>query len=659
MATDFFQQQDLARRHTGRLVFLFILAVLSLIALTYLLVVFVFHFLSESNDTDWSLWNVPLFAAVAAGVTLVVGASSLFKTAELASGGKTVALMLGGREVQGNTRELRERRLLNIVEEMALASGVPTPPVFVLYEEAGINAFAAGFSPGDAVVAVSQGSLNYLTRDELQGVVAHEFSHILNGDMRLNIRLAGLIFGILVLSVIGRILMQAASTGSSSSSKKSDGRGAMVMIGLGLFILGLAGSFFGSLIQAAVSRQREYLADASAVQFTRNPSGIAGALKKIGGLAEGSAITNAKAAEVSHMFFSDAFLGHRLASAFATHPPLVERIKRIDPNFDGNFPEVTPVEVSAQDVRRAPAPRRAATDLPGMPRLPFPSVIIPTEAASSRIAQITSQTIEHAQGLHADVPEELAAAASEPFSARALVYGLLLDPRAEVREHQLAALKANADAAEYEETVRLAAAVHQLPDELRLPLVDLALPALRQLSRAQYQSFRARVEQLVSADDRLNLFEYVLRSVLEHQLDKDQLRRRPHLRYQDAGQVAPQVAQVLALLAWAGQSDPDEAQRAYIAGLHVYLDKYHDTYPLRPRDQSTLAGFDAALQTLTEASPAIKRRMINACAACVLADRQVTAREAELFRAICEVLDCPVPPLAPAGGPVQGETFDR
>src|SRR5262249_45598711 len=199
--------------------------------------------------------------------------------AQLAAGGQAVALMMGGVEVPGATTDARQTRLLHVVEEMALASGVPVPPVYIL-DEQGINAFAAGYAPGDAVVAVSQGCLTYLTRDELQGVVAHEFSHILNGDMRLNIRLIGLIFGIIALSVIGRILMLTGG-GRRSSSR---GNGGLMMVGMGVFALGLVGAFFGRLIMAAVSRQREYLADASAVQFTRNPDGIGGALKKIGGV---------------------------------------------------------------------------------------------------------------------------------------------------------------------------------------------------------------------------------------------------------------------------------------------------------------------------------------------------------------------------------------
>src|SRR5271169_656038 len=342
MATDFFQQQNSARRKTFQLVLYFVLAILILIALVYGLL------LALSEPVSW--WQPKLLLLAALGVGLVVGGASAFKVAQLASGGQAVALMMGGEEVPGTTTDARQKRLLNVVEEMALAAGVPVPPVYVL-EEPGINAFAAGYAPGDSVVAVSQGCLNYLTRNELQGVVAHEFSHILNGDMRLNIRLIGLIFGIMALSIIGRILML-------TSRGRSSGRGGgVVWLGLGMFVLGLVGAFFGRLIMAAVSRQREYLADASAIQFTRNPDGIGRALKKMGGRAEGSRIDNPQAAEAGHMCFANACAGAGLAGLVATHPPLIERIRRLDPQFDGQFPEVRPVGVDREELE-GPRPDR-------------------------------------------------------------------------------------------------------------------------------------------------------------------------------------------------------------------------------------------------------------------------------------------------------------
>jgi Zn-dependent protease with chaperone function len=578
------------------------------------------------------------------GVGLVVGGASAFKVAQLASGGQAVALMLGGEEVPGTTTDPREKQLLNVVEEMALAAGVPVPPVYVL-KEAGINAFAAGYAPGDAVVTVSQGCLDYLTRDELQGVVAHEFSHILNGDMRLNIRLIGLIFGIMALSIMGRMLMFASG---GRSSGRNDSRGGLMLLGLGVFVLGLVGAFFGRLIMAAVSRQREYLADASAVQFTRNPYGIGGALKKIGGLAEGSRIENPQAAEAGHMFFANAFAGEGLAGLLATHPPLVARIRRLDPRFDGQFPQVRPVTVDSEErggSRRDRVPPFAGIpSVPGLPQVP-PPVLGFADDAASRVGHLDPEVIGYAHALHDGISEVLRVAAQEPFSARALVYALLLDTRADLRDLQLTRLKAGAEPRDFAETLRLVVPVQVLPDTYRLPILDLAMPALRQMSPRQHRAFRVQVEVLTIADQRLSLFEYTLHCVLNRHLDAQFLpQRQMRPVHGSPKKLRRPVATVLALLAWEGQPEPNQAARAFDTGMRAYIGGDH-THGLRPREEGSLAEFDAALQTLNQSVPAIKRQIVVACAACILANQQVTVREAELLRAICDTLDCPLPPL--------------
>ncbi len=639
MAPNFFQQQDSARRKTFQLVVYFVLAILILIALVYALLLALSMY-GASEPVSW--WQPELLLLAAPGVALVVGGASAFKVAQLASGGQAVALMMGGEEVPGTTTDPQQKRLLNVVEEMALAAGVPVPPVYVL-EEPGINAFVAGYAPGDAVVAVSEGCLNYLTRDELQGVVAHEFSHILNGDMRLNIRLIGLIFGIMALSIIGRMLM-FASRGRSSG--RNDSRGGLVLLGLGVFVLGLVGALFGRLIMAAVSRQREYLADASAVQFTRNSDGIGGALKKIGGLVEGSRIDNPQAAEAGHMFFANAFAGEGLFGLLATHPPLVERIRRLDPNFDGQFAEVRPVGVDREEregPHRSP-PFAGMPRLPSVPQVPLPVLGFADEAAS-RVGHVDPEEIRYAQALHDSMPDVLRLAAQEPFSAHAVVYALLLDPRADLRDLQLTRLKAAAEPQEFAETLRLVAPVQALPDTHRLPLLDLAMPALRQMSPRQHRAFRAQVEVLMMADQRLSLFEYTLRCMLHRHLDAQFLpQRQTRPVHSSPQQLARPLATVLALLAWEGQPEPDQSARAFDSGMRSYIGGDH-THRLPPREECSLAQFDAALQTLNQSVPAIKRRIVVACTVCILANQQVTVREAELLRAICDTLDCPLPPL--------------
>ncbi|MEW6074668.1 MAG: M48 family metallopeptidase, partial [Planctomycetota bacterium] len=339
---DFFAHQDRARRHTGWLVFLFLLAVAGIVAAVYVVVLFALGGLAGSSGPPPDLWDGGVLLLTAVGVLSVVGLGSAYKTAQLRAGGPAVAALVGARPVLPGTADAAERRLLNVVEEMAIASGVPVPPVFVMDREEGINAFAAGHSTADAAITVTRGTLEQLSRDELQGVVAHEFSHILNGDMRLNLRLMGTIHGILVIGMIGWLILRHVRGGKKNP---------LPLIGLALFFVGYAGTFLGNLIKAAVSRQREFLADAAAVQFTRNPGGLAGALGKIAETAEGSRLHAAHAPEVSHMLFG-AGTRSALGGLLATHPPLAERIRRLG----------AVVEPAPRAPRGAPpaAPARAA-----------------------------------------------------------------------------------------------------------------------------------------------------------------------------------------------------------------------------------------------------------------------------------------------------------
>jgi Zn-dependent protease with chaperone function len=646
MAVDFFQRQDEARHRTLLLLVFFALGVLTLTGLIYLLSTLVFGFLESGPDQPQRLWDPGLFAAVAGIVAAVVGGGSLLKMAQLAAGGKSVALMLNGQEIQGDTRDLHERRVLNVVEEMAIASGVPVPPVYLLPDEEGINAFAAGHGPGDAVVAVSHGCLTYLTRDELQGVVGHEFSHILNGDMRLNLRVIGLIFGIMALSQIGWVLLRTMP-GRSRYSSGDDRRGGgsnWFLLGLGLYVVGMGGAFFGWLIQAAVSRQREFLADASAVQFTRNPDGIAGALKKIGGLQAGSRIANPRAGEVSHLFLADAFMGERWTDLLATHPPLGQRIRRLDPQFDGTYPEVRPVMAAREETRNTEH-HRVPNIFRGLPQAPALAAAVAAEAAVEHVGQVRQQHVQYANAMHVDIPEELQEAAQSPFSARALIHCLLLDPRPEVRQRQLVGLQSQAEPRVFELTQRLAAPVAQLPDAARLPLVDLTLPALRQMSPRQHQAFRAQVNALINADHQVSLFEYALHCVLTRYLDAAFTGQQSSVRFSSSTQVAPQVAVVLSLLAWEGAIDASHAEAAFAVGMQAYDVHISPQSAFVPRDECRLPAFNAALRTLAQAAPALKRQVVAACAACIQADRQVTVREGELLRAVCATLDCPMPPL--------------
>ena len=667
MAMDFFERQDHARRQTVRLIVLFGLSVAVIIVAVYAVVLLITqgggshaHGLHAGGAMD--LWDPGLLLALALGTTVVIAMGSLYKVSELASGGEVVAHMMGGRLVDPQTTDLAERRLLNVVEEMSLASGVPVPPVYVMDNEPSINAFAAGFRPNDAVVTVSRGCLQYLTREELQGVLGHEFSHVLNGDMRLNLRLIGLVYGILVLSIIGYFVMRSAGWAGSSSSRNSDdrrgdNRAAIFFIGLALYILGYLGVLLGNIIKAAISRQREFLADASSVQFTRNPGALAGALKKIGGLAEGSRIRDPHAHEISHMFFGDAFAGS-IFNLFATHPPLEERIRLLDPNFDGSYAAVEPLP----DVGAGSAGQDAAVAVDHDHGYMVPDMVPasgltfgaapqrparPASTAHDRIVDPfggpQAEHLEHAGRLVAGLPAAVVQAVREPYSARGVVFALLLSRDDDTtRNQQWQLLQAHAEPPLVRVMQQLSGPIDQMPAEHRLSVVDMTIPALKRLSPAQYQAFRQIVEALTTADGKIDLFEYCLRVMLFGYLDVQfGLRPAPAVRYKAVGAVAQPATVVLSALAYAGQSQSNDIQRAFQAGAHDLLGQVQILSP----QQCTFDTFDAALGQLAQASPAVKRSVLEAVVACIAADGKMTVEENELLRAVAAALSCPLPPV--------------
>jgi Zn-dependent protease with chaperone function len=642
MATDFFERQDIARRNTMRLVILFVLAVLAIMASIDLLLAATMGYLARDPATgaiDWTLAADPqLLALAVVGTLIVVGGGSLFKVAQLRGGGRVVAEELGGRRLNPDTTVPSERQLLNVVEEMAIASGTPVPPVYLLDQEEGINAFAAGFAPDNAVIGVTSGAAEQLTRDELQGVIAHEFSHILNGDMRLNIRLIGLLHGILIIGILGYfILRMTAFSRYRRRSRQEGNQFPILALGAGLMAVGFFGTFFGNLIKAAVSRQREFLADASAVQFTRQPEGLAGALKKIGGLASGSAIQSPNAPEASHLFFGRATWG--LSGLFSTHPRLPTRIRRIDPSWDGSFPEVAPVAGGAVTARPA---------VPGVAALADEGAGVAGSGqrvarAVEEVGQPSEAHIRYAARLVNGLPPAVVSAAHEPHGARAVVYALLLDRKAGPRQAQLAHLSAAADPGVYEETLRLATPIAQLDVRVRLPLLDIAMPALRGLTALQYERFTQNVNELVQADDAIDPFEWSLHRILLHDLETHHSNVAPaRVRHHTLAPLQAQCEVMLSVLARTGRRDAAAAEQAFEQGRRrLNLPQGR----LQQAEGNGLAALDDALAALEEAAPRVKRQILQAAVACVTADDTVTATEAELLRALSASLGCPMPPL--------------
>ena len=690
---NFFQAQDRARRNSVLLFFLFAAAVASLVILVYLGVTLALGGVDEGGAPEF---NPDLFAKTTAAVLAVVIFGSLTKTLALAAGGgEAVAKAMGGRLVPPATRDPDERRLINIVEEMSIASGVPAPRVYVVPDPA-VNAFAAGTRPDNAVVGVTRGALLALSRDEMQGVVAHEFSHILNGDMRLNLRLIGILHGILIIGYIGYFLLRSAFYGSVA---RRDNRGAMplMMIGAALALAGFAGSFFGNWIRAAVSRQREFLADASAVQFTRNPNGIGGALEKIGKLS--GILKSPRAGECRHMCLADS-VASGFANPFATHPPLEERIRRVLPNWKpgqniGNYDGETKTRIaqlsqmSETGGTGGTGEAVGAVGMGGMGGMGFSaggaeskfesasaSSLSPSlegdgtppdlfgmlfgegesdrgESAAemaSHIGELRPDSREFAARLHRAIPDALLESTRDAHSARALLYAMLLDPRDEdCRAAQLEILKTRGDKGVYEETIRIAKHASALPPGARLPLADLAAPALRGLSPRQHRLFAENMDALVAADSAIDLFEWCLQAVVLRHLAEafgTQKSRATTLRKsRDA------CAYALSILSRAGHPEEgeggeEEARTAFAeaAGVLEGEGLEFDAAPFHPNRLLD------ATRALAGLPPLEKEKFIRACAFCAGRDGVVSPAERNLLTVFASLLDCPIPPISGQGG---------
>jgi len=614
MATNFFSQQDLARRNTRILISLFSLAVILLLVMTNALVLVGLGFIDlqsvrlQPAAEQGVPWQAVSFISLA--VIAAVGIAVLVKWQQLKGGGKVVATSLGGSRIDAASDDPQERRLLNVVEEMAIAANVPVPPVYLLPEQ-GINAFAAGYSPGDAVIGVTRGCIEQLNRDELQGVVAHEFSHILNGDMRMNIRMIAILNGILFLGHIGYYMLRSGSTargtvGRSSSGKDKNG-GGILAIALGLVVIGYVGSFFGNLIKAAVSRQREYLADASAVQFSRNPRGIAGALKRIGAHSAGSRVKNQNADENSHLFFGEAI--SRWASIFATHPPLSKRIKRLEPHWNGKFP--SPV---SQTDAAPPATEKTAVGT----AMPDKQAIIQAVAA---------------------LPALLVQNSRQPLQAQAIVCALLLQ-HPDYEAEQIKLIKEQGSLDLLQQVDQLIDAVQALSLSSQVQLLQRTVPALKALSQAQFSQFEQLILALTAADKQLSLPEWIIINFIEHTV-ASHFKPKPHIRgsrQTDFTALQTPALQLLATVANAA-GDNDACQQAWQTGLKT-LGLANDT----PMPASNLTGLAQHLDQLLGAAPLLKQHIWQAILAAVAADKLETDTELALLTALALLLEMPWQP---------------
>ena len=654
---NFFEAQDHARRSTTLLILLFALAIVFLLALSSFLF-FEFLYFTEYGALTFSLPQLELVfdpnlgVVLCAAILLFIILGSLYKLVQLSAGGSAIAQYLGGVIIPRGSTDPLHKKILNVVEEMAIASGMPVPQVYILNEQ-GINAFAAGWKTTNAVIGITQGALERLTRDELQGVIAHEFSHIFNGDMRLNIRLIAVLHGILMIGMLGRIILRSLRYARSSRNSKGGGQAILVVLGVGgaLAVIGYSGTFFGNWIKSLISKQREYLADASAVQFTRSSEGIANALKKIGGAIPGSALLTASVDEYSHAYFAKGDTGALSMFSFATHPPLKQRIYRIQPDWDGKYfldkrKSLRDRELEDQQAAEDKRKKAFATSIAAGAGI---SVAL-DEAMNSldSIGDVSREQVEAAHVWHKQLPDAVLTNAENPYGAQALLLALLLDENADIEKQQYDVLNEVIGELHTNNVKQVQQVVGELERSQTLSLIDLTLPTLREMTVEQHQRFKLCIQQLVKADKKVDLREWIIQRLVVQHLDEQYgHRKKPVAKYFMLGSAKHASELILSLLAYLEHKDQsrdgenraqqafDGAKRAVGAG----------ALKLLPKDAISLDSLNDAMDELEFLKPPIKKRFLQACVSCISHDGKVTIQAYELTRAIASCLDCPMPPV--------------
>jgi Zn-dependent protease with chaperone function len=647
---DFFQSQQLARRNTTIMLVLFVVAVVAIVAAVDLVSAFAYHVAMSDQVPRGQRVSVPagLHVAVVIGTLGVIFAVSAWKAMELsAGGGAAVAKMVNARRVLPSSADPLERRLLNVVEEMSLAAGTRLPGVYVMDEEHGINAFAAGSDVSNSIVAVTRGTLETLNRDELQGVIAHEFSHIVNGDVSLNIRMIGVLAGIVFLGAIGQFMVRSTSG--------SDGKaaGAIAGVGFGLLVIGYIGLFCARLIKATVSRQREFLADAASVQFTRNPDGIAGALDQIRASTRQSLIDNRNAENVSHLFFGQG-VKMKFEGLFATHPPLDQRIERIRPGFQGSaYRQKRPAasDVPALDDSIAAPPEGAmgfnsVPVKPGEIRASDRTQQWGKSAAESvqLVGALDATRVDRARKILEAIPKPIQEMVRDPAGAQAAIVAMLLANHDVVMDEQLTAAKTAGVGQVAQSAALVAKVMRQIEPAYYMSIIDLALPALKMASPDDQRSFLLALQAVIHADRRVSLLEFVVFNLVLAQLQPR--RGIPAAKYKTLEERRADIEVVLSLMAHAGCDRGPEAEaqftRAFDAGA-----KEMALAGLKPISKGLLTMDKAgdALGRLRDLAPMAKAVLIKGLFATVTADGTIKVVEASIMRAVGAVLDCPLPPL--------------
>lgn len=638
---NFFEHQDRARRNTSLLVLYFVLAILAISSIVSLAIFIALAWGSNGQYTLYQWLTSQAFWWCFGLTLIVIIAGSLHKFWQLRDGGEALAHMLGAREIPPDAALTDEHLLRNVVEEMALASGIPAPRTYLLANEKAVNAFVAGYRPSEAVVIVTQGTLDTLSRDELQGVMAHEFSHIFNADMRINMRLISILAGIVAIGKIGEFLLHGMRYRRRPSSNR-DNQGGIVILGIALMVVGYVGLFFGRLIKAAISRQRELLADASAVQFTRNPAGLAGALIKIRN-GSGSHLNTVHAEDMSHMCFGDTVPFH-LKSLLATHPPIDERLTAIGGEWLARARVRSKQSSATESASQGSTVDNAQLSgfAPTQPHAAHINTQAPAATLSSQIGAAGLPQLGYAQSLYDAIPDDLKYTLRQPYGARLLIWALAIVSSNNDAESLLAHLTLNT--AERQQLLDLIETLNQLGTRLRLPLFDLAVPTLKQLTPLERELLQQQLDTLVRADGKISLFEFVLTRLVQNHLAEN-AGRVLRVRFKRYDQVAADLQILLSLLVHASGEKDDAAAQLFKRSCTSLISNGRTLLPL---DRCSMDALDRALENLRDLTPLLKGPLVDTLADMVLDDGKIQVSELELIRAVCSLIDCPIPPLNPS-----------
>jgi len=668
---NFFEHQDEAKHQTKRLVIYFFIALVFIIISLILVITTALDYSiyeQQFRESKQSNYFSYLFSQhgttmlwVSLGTVALVGGISLVRTLTLREGGHVVAEWVGARQVSYDTQDHKEQQLLNIVDEMSIASGAPRPGVYLMDDEMGINAFAAGYSSSNAVIAVTRGTLEQLSRDELQGVIAHEFSHILNGDMRLNIRLMGVLAGILFIGNIGLLMIRSIAF-TRRRSRGNNGIFGIIAIGLAVAAIGFIGVFCGRLIRAAVSRQREYLADASAVQFTRNPDGITNALNKIRLISSSSKIENKHAEEMSHMYFGEAFPLVFFSGWLASHPPLPDRITRINPQFDleAELNELDKLDSSQKKSSKNKSTKSKASKNAALSGLYSGFSANAGESIVETTGTISNEQVEYGKSIHSLFSANIMLCLQSETGLRALLYALMLDQRSGFRQRQLELINASGETSVASKAAALYHEVTELEPKTKLPLFNLLLPELRRqiqatLTQNENKMTNARnsgmtdaaciaildtIEKIITIDEHISIKEFIYLLAIDANLNP-KANQAIKTKYTKLKKIPKQTAMLIALMSIAGHEDPAMQKQAYNAGIKAAELGSNSSIQL---DSFSYAECRNAMYEIKKLKPQAKKMMMRALAETALSDETITLEEFDLLRSLAMALDCPIPP---------------